>query len=346
LSLCCDTVDTGTVTYVVDCFEVDPSPLWPALAAVPIVGHNLLFDLQFLAAQSGFEPGECRDSMLMSQVLYAGDRRAKHNLAACVEREWGEVVDKTEQTSDWSADLTPAQLTYAARDAELTRRLHDALAPKLAEAKLTDAAAIENRALPAVAWLASAGVAFDKDAWQALATEAAAEAERLEGELDAVAPKRAQGEMFVSGWKWDSPQHVAEALKAIGNPVAGTADDTLAALDHPLAGLLRDYRSAKKRATTYGPKWLKGSDWRGRVYAGWRQCGAAPGRMAARRSGLSTLAPWPAGGGWGWCGSPKNSIPPFRAAGPTASRPRSVFSGNGGASVPGRYRCWRSTTRS
>src|SRR5205814_10077730 len=133
------------------------------------------------------------------------------------------------------------QLRYAARDAELVRRLHAALVPKLAEAKLTVTAAIENRALPAVAWLSSSGVGFDKAAWLALADAARAEAERLAGELDKSAPQREQSEMFGTGWNWDSPQHVAEALRAVGHAVTGTDDDTLAAIDHPLAALLRDY---------------------------------------------------------------------------------------------------------
>ena len=40
-----------------------------------------------------------------------------------------------------------------------------------------------------------------------------------------------------------SPQHVAEALTAVGCPVADTHDNTLAALDHPLAALLRPLRT-------------------------------------------------------------------------------------------------------
>jgi DNA polymerase-1 len=290
LSLACDTTDGGTVTYLIDCFAVKGlAPLWESLAAVPVVGHNLAFDLQFLA-RHGFEPGACRDTLLMSQVLYAGDRSIKsHKLAACCERELGETVAKDEQTSDWSGSLTAAQLRYATLDAFLARRLHDALAPKLAEAGLTEAAAIENRALPAVAWLAGAGVGFDRAAWDALTAGAAAEAERLAGELDRAAPPRAQGEMFGSGWKWDSPKDVAGALRAAGHAVEGTDDNALAALDHPLAALLRDYRAAAKLATTYGSNWFRGSYRDGRVYAGWRQLGANSGRMACREPNLQNL---------------------------------------------------------
>src|SRR3954468_24327726 len=114
LSLACDTIDGGTCAYLVDCFAADPAPLWEALAGRPVVGHNLAFDLQFLA-RLGFEPGAVRDTLLMSQVLYAGDRSIKsHKLADCCRRELGEAVDKAEQTSDWSGPLTAGQLRYAA----------------------------------------------------------------------------------------------------------------------------------------------------------------------------------------------------------------------------------------
>jgi DNA polymerase-1 len=289
----------GGRAHVVDVFAVDPAPLWEALAAVPIVGHNLSFDLQFLA-RLGFEPGECRDTMLMSQVLHAGERdagnrRLKHTLAACCERELGEAVDKAEQRSDWSGALTPDQLAYAARDAELACRLHDALAPKLAAAGLTATADLENRALPAVAWMAGAGVAFDRDGWLALAERAQAEAERLKEQLNSLAPERFDqtGTKAVAR-NWDSPQQVKEALAALGAEVPNTRDETLAAVDRPvdarrLAALLRRYREWTKRATTYGPQWVKESYADGRVYAGWGQAFACSGRMTCSRPNLQNL---------------------------------------------------------
>jgi DNA polymerase I-like protein with 3'-5' exonuclease and polymerase domains len=290
LSLACDTIDGGVAVYVVDCFAVtDLSPLWEALRSRPVVGHNLTFDLQFLS-RLGYEPGDCRDTLLMSQVLYAGDRPfPSYKLADCCHRELGETVDKAEQTSDWSGDLTADQLRYAALDAELARRLHDALVPKLTEAGLAAAASIENRVVPAVVWLSSSGVEFDRVAWQGLADSAKAEAERLTAELDRAAPARTQGEMFGTGWKWDSPQHVAEALQAIGHAVADTHDNTLAAIGHPLAALLRDYRAAQKLAKTYGPNWGKGAYRDGRIFARWRQLGANSGRMACSTPNLQNL---------------------------------------------------------
>jgi DNA polymerase-1 len=53
--------------------------------------------------------------------------------------------------------------------------------------------------------------------------------------------------------------------------------------------LLRAYRAAKKRATTYGPTWVKNSYAGGRVYAGWHQLGAASGRTICAKPNLQNL---------------------------------------------------------
>jgi hypothetical protein len=66
-SLACDTVDGGTAVYVIDAFAVpDLTPLCESFAAATIVGHNLLFDVQFLA-RLGFAPGTCRDAGASAQ---------------------------------------------------------------------------------------------------------------------------------------------------------------------------------------------------------------------------------------------------------------------------------------
>src|SRR5207244_7972768 len=131
-------------------------------------------------------------------------------------------------------------------------------------------------------------VGFDRDGWLTLAQSAETAANRLLGELDALAPSRSQGEMFASGWKWDSPKDVAEALKAVGCSVEATNDNALAALDHPLAQKLRDYRAARKLASTYGAGWIAHAPI-GRIHAGWRQLGANSGRMACTKPNLQNL---------------------------------------------------------
>ena len=65
------TLATERGTWLVDCFEVDPRPLFPVLAEKELVIHNALFDLGFLS-RMGFEIGKggtIVDTMLISQLL-------------------------------------------------------------------------------------------------------------------------------------------------------------------------------------------------------------------------------------------------------------------------------------
>jgi DNA polymerase-1 len=199
------------------------------------------------------------------------------------------TIDKELQKSNWSRSLTPEQLHYAALDVEVLLPLYQALDAKIREERLERVADIEHRCLPAVVWLAGSGITFSPETWQALATGAEEDAARLTKELDAQAPPREQGEMFGSGWNWDSPAQVKEVFQALGIELESTGDEALGKLDHRLAGLLRQYRDARKRCTTYGKDRLKHVATDGRVYANWRQIGAASGRMSCSAPNLQQL---------------------------------------------------------
>jgi DNA polymerase I-like protein with 3'-5' exonuclease and polymerase domains len=289
-------VATGRSTFVIDLFALADPPaalaeLFAVLAQVEVLGHNLQFDLRFLA-RLGFTPGRVFDTQLASQVLHAGERAdnnalLRHALKDVAARELGRGVDKSEQTSDWSRPvLTPEQIAYAAADAAVLLPLAEALKQKLAEAGLTATAEVEMRALPGVAW--AAPVRVDAATWTAIADTAAAEQVCLAGEMDALAPN---GTSLFASRNWNSPDQVRAAFAGLGVTLDSTDDDALAALDHPLAALLRDYRAAAKRAGTYGRKWLAkhaGPD--GRVLPSWNQLGAeSSGRMSCSDPNLQNV---------------------------------------------------------
>lgn len=202
-------------------------------------------------------------------------------------RHLGLTLDKELQQADWAASLTTDMLRYAALDAEVPLRAWAELAAELEAADLTAVAEIEFAALPCVAWAACRGVGLDRAAWRVLAAEADAERARLREALDAAAP---DGGSLFGARNWDSPDDVKAALSAVGVTVEATDDDALAAVAHPLAGLVRDYRSAARLATTYGRDWLRHVAPDGRVYATWKQIGAgSSGRMSCKGPNLQQL---------------------------------------------------------
>src|SRR5262249_45096632 len=159
---------------------------------------------------------------------------------------------KDEQRSDWSAQLTDAQIAYAARDAAVLLPLADRMARELDAAGLPRAAGIEFRRIPAVAWLEQTGAPLDPAQWGLLSDRAVEEQVRLELEMSQLVngADAAQG----SKPNWSSPAQVAKLLRARGHTIANTDEATLRSLacSDPLAGLLLKYRDARKRASTYG----------------------------------------------------------------------------------------------
>lgn len=289
LSLAAPTLSGEPFAYVIDVDAIDPAPLFALLAGRTLIGHHLTFDLQFLARR-GFEPGKVCDTLLYSQLVH-GTRQPKgfHTLAQVAERELGQPLSKELQTSDWSGPLTAEQLDYAARDVLVLLPLLDALKKQIAQTDQERVAAIESRCLPAVAWLASSGVCFDRPAWEALAAEATAVTANLAARLDEAAPPRPDALPGTSAWNWDSAKQVQQVFALAGVSLDSTGDDALAAVAHPLAELLREHRSASKRVSTYGPGWAAGACRDGRLHVGWRQIGADSGRMSCSGPNLQNL---------------------------------------------------------
>jgi DNA polymerase-1 len=290
LTLDCDTTDGGRFTYLVDCFAVDPRPLWDVLAERQLIIHNGSFDLSFLAAL-GFEPGgavHCTETL--SRLLH-GTRKPRgfHTLAQVAERELGRTLDKTEQLSDWSGNLKPEQLRYAVADAAVLLPLYRKLADAIRQSGQEQVARIERDCLPGMVWVAGNGIPFDKEAWLCLAEQAERDVEDWFQKLATAAPPRPGYLEGPAAWNFSSDPQVKEMFALAGIALKKADDDALAGIDHPLAGLLRGHRAARKLATTYGRDWLGcvGND--GRVRAEWRQLGCITGRMACAKPNLQQV---------------------------------------------------------
>jgi ribonuclease D len=68
-------------TWIIDCFKVNPHPLFPVLAQKKLLIHNALFDLGMLT-EMDFElgeDGEIIDTMLMSQLLAGQHLKGKED---------------------------------------------------------------------------------------------------------------------------------------------------------------------------------------------------------------------------------------------------------------------------
>lgn len=221
--------------------------------ALFVIAHNLKFELSFLAAEGFPIPEDYRlfDTMIAVQLLEAsGGPGPDHpaGLGPVAKRYLDLDLDKSNQTSDWGSPvLAPDQIEYSRKDAEVLIPLFNRLIGDLAEAELTNALRIEMKALPAFVWMEAEGVPVDPGRWM---TQTGAALIRKSQALDSLRP-------FGHADKaWDSPAQVLEILRSRGHQIESADEDSLAALDDPMAAAILEYRGQAKSVSTYGPAWL------------------------------------------------------------------------------------------
>ena len=171
-------------TFVIDCYKHDVAGLVETLGAARVIAHNATFEWAFLYHHFGVELRNVADTMLLAQLEGAGDMSIGYGLEDVVSRQLHIELDKSQQTSDWSAPvLTKEQLDYAALDAQVLLPLHDGVTEVLADAGMTRVAEIENAAIPAVARMKLEGMPVNRDAWIAHADEVEKKMKALERQM-------------------------------------------------------------------------------------------------------------------------------------------------------------------
>jgi ribonuclease D len=105
-----------------------------------VVAHNARFEASWLH-EAGIDLvlddtvlmfAAVRGSRLPRGDKFIGGGGGRVSLAALAAMVLGETLDKSEQTSDWSApELSPAQITYALNDVIVTHRIWEALRAEL-----------------------------------------------------------------------------------------------------------------------------------------------------------------------------------------------------------------------
>ena len=210
-----------------------------------------------------------------------------HKLKDVVRRELAVELDKDHQKADWGGQLTDEMLAYAATDTKVLLPLAETLAFKAKEANLELAAEIESRALPAMTWMANAGVPFDAKGWTEHLKGLEEEKYRLRKELDELVPDAPDGKAR----NWNSHLQVKEAFGLAGVELPNIQERTLSRIDHPLANILLKYKKVSTMLSNYGPKLLGFVSEGDRIYADWHQIGAGTGRMSCSKPALQQLTP-------------------------------------------------------
>ncbi|MCW8853073.1 MAG: DNA polymerase I [Gammaproteobacteria bacterium] len=262
------------------------------------LGQNLKYDMHVLANHGIHLQGIAHDTMLESCVL---DSTRRHDMDSMAAR----VLDHTTIHFEDIAGKGAKQLTfnqipleeagpYAAEDADITLRLHQAMWPQLEQNQslLTVYQDIELPLMPVIQQIERNGVNLDVDM---LAKQSRQLAKRL-SELEQDAYKEA-GEEFNLG----SPKQIqAIFFDKLGLPVIrktpkgqpSTAEDVLQelALDYPLPKIILEHRGLSKLKSTYTDKLpLQVNQQTGRLHTSYHQAGTATGRLSSSDPNLQNI---------------------------------------------------------
>ncbi|XOV86241.1 MAG: DNA polymerase I [Pseudomonadota bacterium] len=263
------------------------------------VGQNLKYDMSVLARYDVTLRGVKYDTMLESYVL--NSVASRHNLDDLALKYLGLGTTHFEEVAGKGAkQLTFNQVPleqaghYAAEDADVTLRLHEAIWPRLSgEPGLKRV--FEEIELPLVTVLSRIernGVLLDTGLLREQSRELAERMETLTEEAYELA-----GEKFNLG----SPkqlQHIffeklkLPVLRKTPKGQPSTAENVLSelALDYPLPRVIMDYRSLSKLKSTYTdqlPKQVHAST--GRVHTSYHQAVAATGRLSSQDPNLQNI---------------------------------------------------------
>ena len=263
------------------------------------IGHNFKYDRNVLNNHNIKLSGIAYDTMLESYVLESTATR--HNMDAVALRylnhttiKYEDVAGKGARQLNFNDVPVETAAPYAAEDADVTLRLHQAMWPKLSEQPelkkvFTD---IEMPLLTVLSDMEQAGVAIDTGMLAQQGGELAVRINELEQEAH-----REAGQPFNLG----SPKQIQQLLfDKLQLPVLAktpkgapsTAESVLQelALDYPLPRLILEYRSLSKLKSTYTDKLpLQVCVDTGRVHTSYHQAVAATGRLSSSDPNLQNI---------------------------------------------------------
>jgi DNA polymerase-1 len=262
------------------------------------LGQNIKYDMHILANHGIALRGVAHDTLLESYVL---ESDKSHDMDSLAQRHLGIATIKYDEVTGKGAgrigfeqvDVARAA-EYAAEDADITLRLHQAMHQALAaepklEALYRD---IELPVMEVLFRMERNGVLIDAPLLERQGQELGLRMLEIEAQAHAAAKQP---------FNLNSPKQIQEILfereklpvvKKTPSGAPSTDEEVLAqlALDYPLPRLILDYRSMAKLKSTYADKLPRMLDPNtGRVHTNFSQAVAVTGRLASSDPNLQNI---------------------------------------------------------
>jgi len=308
---------TEEVAYLFDPRKIDAQILKEILESDSILKilHNAKFDYQVTRHETRIKLTNVFDTMLAYRLLTTGliedghggfvpagfrDKNRKQfpykSLNFLCQKFLGISLDKSVRKSftdnQYIKEYTKSQLEYAAQDVIVLHPLCDILSEQLVEEELLDTSLLEFQFVKCVAEMELNGVYINKAKWRTIITAAQTEADAFSRRItDIVAPLSDQNTLFgATTVNIKSQPQLMDAFRKLGYELESTDESVLKKCDHPLAGLLLQFRAYEKLISTYGEAILKKiAPTTNRLHFTLHQLGADTGRLSSEKPNIQNI---------------------------------------------------------
>jgi len=262
------------------------------------VGQNLKYDAHILANYNISLRGVKFDTMIESYCYNSVATR--HNMDALADKYLGiktvhfeDIAGKGKKQLTFNEIEVETAGHYAAEDADITLRLHQAIYPRLE--KLTKQqsvfSTIEMPLMPVLTQMEQTGVLIDSDLLDQQSQYIGIRLSELEMQAHNIAghsfnlssPKQLQQILF--------EELKIPVIKKTPKGAPSTAEEVLQelALDYPLPKVILEHRGLSKLKSTYTDKLPLIVDKNGRVHTSYQQAVAATGRLSSTDPNLQNI---------------------------------------------------------
>ncbi len=299
--------DGETLDFTVEVPEQIPleqavAALKPILEAPGIlkVGQNIKYDM-LVMARRGIAVAPIDDTMLLSYVLDGGAHG--HGMDELSELHLGhrpipfsEVAGSGRKQMTFDRVPLDKALTYAAEDADVTLRLHEALKPRLVSARVTRVyETLERPLVPILAAMETRGIKVDKgklkelsDSFEARLAELESEIHKLAGRPFSIGSPKQLGEILFDEMGIDSTG--VKKTKTGAYVTGADVMESLAAQGHDMPSKVLDWRQLAKLKSTYTDALQEQiNPETGRVHTSYSQAVASTGRLSSSDPNLQNI---------------------------------------------------------
>ncbi|MBZ7980490.1 DNA polymerase I [Campylobacter sp. RM12642] len=253
-----------------------------------IIGHNLKFDLKMLKNDLGISyPKKFKDSMIAAWLLDSSSKYSLDYLAkeyfdyTCLAYE--EVVKKGENFSDIDTKLA---CEYASEDAFITKAIYEHAFKNLDDERKKEFD-FECEFIKVLISLENNGITLNKEKLLNLQNILELNLKELENQIF---------NMVGLSFNLNSPKQLKEILydklKLPDNHKGSTNEAALQSIEHPIAELILEYRTASKVLSTYVLPLLElniNNQENFKVRSNFLQTGTATGRLSSNNPNLQNI---------------------------------------------------------